>query len=133
MTKQRAILLEIFRSEECLGRHRRADEILELARQRMPGISRATVYNNLRSMEEEGLIRRITGEDGADMYDAAFNLHGHLICTRCGGVRDVMTPGLLEKLSELCGESLDAYELKMRYVCRDCRNLTLKNEKIYIK
>lgn len=121
MTKQRAILLEIFRSEECCGQHRTADELLALARARMPEISRATVYNNLRSMEREGLIRRITGEDGADMYDASFELHAHLICTGCKKVKDVSTPGMLARLSELCGEELNSYELKLRYLCEGCR------------
>ena len=121
MTKQRAILLDIFRSDECRGRHRTADEILKLARDRYPAISRATVYNNLRTMEEEGLIRRITGEDGADMYDASFKLHGHLICIGCKQIEDISAPHMLSALSELCGKPLESYELKMRYLCDRCK------------
>ena len=121
MTKQRAILLEIFRSDECRGRHRTADEILKLARERYPAISRATVYNNLRAMEEEGIIRRITGDDGADIYDTSFELHGHLICLGCKRVKDINTPDMLRALSELCGEELSSFELKMRYLCDSCR------------
>ncbi len=121
MTRQRAVLIEIFRSDECIGRHRTADEILLLAKERFPGISRATVYNNLKSMEEEGLIRRISGEGGADMYDASYELHAHLICRRCGSVKDISTPHMLDELSTLCGEALDAYELKLRYLCNECR------------
>ena len=121
MTKQRAILLDIFRSDECRGRHRTAEELLRLARDKYPAISRATVYNNLRAMEEEGLIRRITGEDGADMYDASFELHGHLICIGCKKVKDISTPHMLNALSELCGEELASYELKMRYICDSCK------------
>ena len=121
MTKQRAILLSIFRSPESCGKHRTADEILALAREQMPGISRATVYNNLRSMEDEGLIRRITGEDGADVYDSSFVLHGHLVCLGCHKICDVDTPDFLEKLRLLTGLEIDSYELKMRYLCDDCR------------
>ena len=54
MTKQKALMLSIFRSELCKGEHRTADELLAFARERMPGISRATVYNNLKALEEEG-------------------------------------------------------------------------------
>jgi len=121
MTKQRAILLEIFRSDMCIGHHRTADEILAFARQRMPGISRATVYNNLRSMEDEGFIRRITGEDGADMYDAAYAPHGHMICKRCHSVSDLMMPKLLGELSSITGVDIDSYELKIRYICDECK------------
>jgi Fe2+ or Zn2+ uptake regulation protein len=121
MTKQRAMLLEIFRSELCIGHHRTAEEILELVRQRMPGISRATVYNNLRSMEDEGFIRRISGEDGADLYDAAYAPHGHMICKKCRAVSDLMMPELLGELCDLTGVDIDSYELKIRYICNDCK------------
>lgn len=121
MTKQRAVLLEIFRSEFACGQHRTADEILKEAKERMPEISRATVYNNLRSMEKEGLIRRITGDNGADFYDASFVLHGHLLCTECGDITDVGTPELYEELCRLVGKEIDSYELKVRYVCDRCR------------
>ena len=121
MTRQRALLLSIFRSEACCGQHKTADEILEIAREKMPEISRATVYNNLRSMENEGFIRRITSETGADVYDSSFKLHGHLICTECHTIKDVEVPGLLDELSHLSGVDLDSYELKLRYVCSDCK------------
>ena len=122
MTKQRAILLSVLRSDACIGKHRTADELLELARERMPGISRATVYNNLRSMEAEGLIRRITGECGTDFYDASFDLHAHLICTECHRITDVPCPDMLEDVRALSGEDVTAYELKLRYVCKKCRS-----------
>lgn len=121
MTKQKALMLSIFRSDLCKGKHRTADELLAFARERMPGISRATVYNNLKSLEEEGIIRRISGEDGADMYDAAFVLHGHMICKICKSIRDIDVPDLLDKLKELSGVDVEAYELKLRYVCDGCK------------
>ena len=121
MTKQRALLLSIFRSELCKGQHKTADELLVLAREKMPGISRATVYNNLRGMEEEGLIRRITAEDGADFYDSSFVLHGHLICTVCRRISDIEVPTLLDDLKKISGADVESYELKLRYVCNECK------------
>jgi Fe2+ or Zn2+ uptake regulation protein len=121
MTKQRALLLSIFRSEACFGRHRTAEEILELAKAEMPGISRATVYNNLRSMENEGLIRKISGEGGADFYDSSFVLHGHLFCTECGEIKDIDPNLSLEFLSDISGSVVTSYELKVRHVCEKCR------------
>ena len=122
MTKQKALLLSIFRSELCKGEHRTADEILLFARERMPGISRATVYNNLKDLENEGLIRKISGENGADMYDSAFELHGHMICKMCKSVRDIDVPNLLDKMKELSGVDVESYELKLRYVCDECKS-----------
>ena len=122
MTRQRSVLLEIFRSTDSVGAHRTADEIFALAKERMPSISRATVYNNLRSMEEEGLIRRITGEGGADIYDSSFVLHGHLFCSGCKRVFDINTPKMLADLRTLTGLDICSYELKMRFICDECKN-----------
>ena len=92
MTKQKKLMLDIFNSDFCCGKHRTAEELLDRAKELMPGISRATVYNNLHALESEGVIRKITAEGGADFYDSSNLLHGHLVCKRCGMVNDVELP-----------------------------------------
>ena len=47
MTKQREAILNVICSDKC---HHTAEEIFELAKLRLPGISRATVYNNLHAL-----------------------------------------------------------------------------------
>ncbi len=118
MTKQRALILEIIRSDKC---HHTADEIFRLARERLPGISLATVYNNLRSLEEARLIRRITAERSSDRYDGSFIPHGHLICECCERVSDFNIDGFDGLLSEVIGSEYSSYELKVRGLCEECR------------
>ena len=117
MTKQRAVILKVIRAEK---RHYTAEEIFGLAKLQMPGISRATVYNNLHSLEREQIIRRITGEDASDRYDSSFIPHGHLFCTECHRITDFDIPRFSEILKERCGERVDSYELKVRYLCNEC-------------
>ena len=119
MTRQRAIILEVLRSDKC---HHTAEELFELAKKKMPTISRATVYNNLHSLEEEQIIRRISGDGGADRYDNAFIPHGHLICTECGAVTDIDVPGIDDMLSECIGAKAESYELKVRGRCSRCKH-----------
>ncbi len=119
MTKQRAIILEILRSDKC---HHTAEEIFELARVKLPTISRATVYNNLHSLEEERFIRRISGDGGPDRYDNFFVPHGHLVCTVCSRVFDVDIPGIDELLCDSIGASVESYELKVRGRCSACKS-----------
>ncbi|MBQ7387279.1 MAG: transcriptional repressor [Clostridia bacterium] len=118
MTKQRALILEVVRSDKC---HHTAEEIFELAKESMSGISRATVYNNLHALEREKLIRRITGEDGTDRYDSSYVPHGHLFCTVCRRVSDFDIPEFADTLSAAVGCEIDSYELKVRCVCDECR------------
>ena len=99
MTRQRAVILEVIRSDMC---HHTAEEIFALAKEKLPTISRATVYNNLKSLEEEQVIRRINGEDGSARYDKSYIPHGHLFCNETidfcivGGVDAVEPCGMWE-------------------------------------
>ncbi len=118
MTRQRAAILDVLRSDMC---HHTADEIFELAKLKLPTISRATVYNNLKALEEEKIIRRITAEGTKDRYDNSYVPHGHLFCTECGAVEDFTLPDFKETLEGVAGRAIDSYELKVRYVCKKCR------------
>lgn len=118
MTRQRAVILEVLRADKC---HHTADEIFELAKKKLPGISRATVYNNLKSLEKEQFIRRITAEGTKDRYDNAFIPHGHLFCTECSEVLDFSIPDFTKELEAIAGNKIDSYELKVRYVCQKCK------------
>ena len=118
MTKQRAVILEVLRSDKC---HHTAEEIFELAKQKLPLISRATVYNNLHSLEEERIIRKISGDGGPDRYDNSYIPHGHLVCTLCGGVFDVDFPGVEDIIEKQLGYPAESYELKVRGRCDGCK------------
>ena len=118
MTRQRALILDIIRSDKC---HHTAEEIFSMARERMPTISRATVYNNLHSLEDEKIIRRISGDGSSDRYDNAFIPHGHLVCIGCDKMTDFDLPELDREISERLGEPIDSFELKIRYLCPECR------------
>ena len=119
MTKQRAVILEVIRSDMC---HHTADEIFSLAKNKLPGISRATVYNNLKYLESEKLIRRITGDDLSDRYDNSYIPHGHMICEDCGKVKDFNLKDFDKQLSDAIGSDFNSYELKVRYLCDECRS-----------
>ena len=118
MTKQREAVLRVVRSEKC---HYTAEEIFDRAKEILPGISRATVYNNLHALERAGVIRRITGEDASDRYDSSFIPHGHLYCMGCSSIADFEVPSFSDTLSDIVGGEIDSYELKVRYLCKKCR------------
>ena len=118
MTRQRALILELLRQER---RHYTADDVFTMAKHRMPTISLATVYNNLHALEEQGLIRRISGMDSSDRYDGVIAPHGHLYCTECARVSDIDIPDLDKSLSDAVGADYESYDLTVRHICSDCR------------
>ena len=118
MTKQRAVILEVIRSDTC---HHTAEEIFDLAKQKLPLISRATVYNNLHSLEEEQIIRRIGVIGGPDRYDKSYIPHGHLFCTECDRIFDIDICGLNDMIASSGDCLVESYELKVNGVCSGCK------------
>ena len=118
VTKQRAVILEVLRSDK---EHHTAEQVFELAKQKLPSISLATVYNNLRALEQEQIIRRISGDGGPDRYDNSYIPHGHLVCSLCGRVSDITLPDFEENIEKSLGCQAESYELKIRALCKECR------------
>ena len=118
MTKQRQAVLDVIRSDKC---HHTAEEIFILAKEILPGISRATVYNNLKTLEEQKLIRRITGDGLSDRYDDSYIPHGHLLCEICGRVWDFSIDGMDDMIKKEINTAFTSYELKVRHICPKCK------------
>lgn len=53
-----------------------------------PSLSVNTVYQTLHSLEEAGLLRRISMEENVYRYDANVTPHAHIVCRHCGRVDD---------------------------------------------
>jgi Fur family peroxide stress response transcriptional regulator len=90
LTRQRSVVLEVVCAEDV---HPTAAEVFHEARKTMPGISFATVYNSLRYLKEEGLVREITFGNGASRFDSVMDRHDHAICSGCGKLVDFDLPG----------------------------------------
>lgn len=100
--------------------HLSAGEIYKRLRNIMPQISQATVYNNLNKLTEARLIRKISIEGMPDRYDAVYK-HDHLVCNQCGKLTDVSFDDISSSLKKQIGQNFLFYDLKVYYVCPDCR------------
>ncbi len=118
MTRQRAVILDVIRSDMC---HHTAEEIFALAKEKLPTISRATVYNNLKALEAEQIIRHINGEDGVARYDKSYIPHGHLYCAACKKIIDFDIPDFTSTLKDYSDAVIDSYELRVNGICKSCK------------
>ena len=92
------------------------------------GISLSAVYRNLASLEEEGLVQRITRAGDRKIFFRFSGAdecreHIHLRCRKCGKTfhMDMGTTDLLdETVSENCGFKMDRAETGINGVCGDC-------------
>src|SRR5258708_8568781 len=69
--------------------HYSPEDIYAAVRRRIPSISLATVYNNLRPFIECGLLREVTPHASTLLVDGNLKPHHHLPCARCKSVRDI--------------------------------------------
>ncbi len=84
-SKQRDLVMQ---KVEQLCDHPTAEEIYEHAVKECPGLSLGTVYRNLNSLVESGLVRRVSIPGKADRFDHTLPWHSHMYCTVCGSVTD---------------------------------------------
>ena len=68
--------------------HPTADTVYLHIKEEFPNISLGTVYRNLNSLVEAGMVRRVSIPGRADRFDHTLCWHSHLYCTACGGVVD---------------------------------------------
>jgi len=69
--------------------HPSADWIFRQARRRLPRLSLATVYRNLKQLVEEGAIREIHSGGQTARFDSNTGRHYHIRCLGCGRVNDL--------------------------------------------
>ena len=108
--------------------HMTADQIFLALRQTYPTVALATVYNNLNKLHSAGLIRRISQEGMPDRYDRT-ERHDHLVCKICGKLSDARLSDLTGQLQSQLGVPILAYDLKLIYICEDCRRRERENLK----
>jgi len=121
LTPQRDAVLQVILARED---HPTANEIFEAARQRLPTISYATVYNSLRYLKEAGLVLEIKFGDSASRYDRETDRHDHAICNSCGKLVDFDLPQTAELMQAAARKSRfkpESVHLTLRGLCVDCR------------
>ncbi|MEV6263605.1 transcriptional repressor [Streptomyces sp. NPDC051784] len=121
MTSQRRVVAEVLDGEHV---HLTADEVHLRAAERLPEISRATVYNTLGELVALGEVLEVSTVGRAKRYDPnAHRPHQHLVCSGCGAVRDVHPVGnALDDLpeAERFGFTVGLAEITYRGMCPDC-------------
>src|SRR5215470_368898 len=121
-TKQRKAVLQVIHESDD---HLTANEVFERARQLLPGISFATVYNSLHYLKDEGLIGEVIFGTDVTRYDRNLKRHDHAVCNNCGKLVDLelsIPAPLLQKAAKLSKFEPESIELVLRGSCPECAN-----------
>jgi|SRR5579875_159289 len=103
--------------------HLTAEQVHDLARARLPEISRATVYNTLNELVALGEVQVVDVADGPKRYDPnVIAVHDHLVCDRCHAIRDVPRSSPPPSIADDAtgGFLVTGVEVTYRGLCPDC-------------
>jgi len=121
MTAQRRIVAEVLVGEHV---HLTAEAVHLAARAVLPEISLATVYNTLNELVDMGEVLVISAGNGPKRYDPNTTIaHQHLVCMRCGTLRDVAPEGddsLTLPPDQQHGFQLVGIDIMFRGLCLAC-------------
>lgn len=126
--------IEIYRVLAATDEHPDAETIFCRVRMRFPTISFNTVYQNLKTLQEKGLVARTDTPVARTRLDANVTPHHHFVCERCGAIRDVFCRAYdrlpLPRNAEAIG-LVRLVRVEVRGVCNACRtNASRKQSKV---
>lgn len=117
MTKQRRLIYSIITNSK---EHLSAEEIYESAKREMPNIAIGTIYRNLNLMVKDGEIRKVEINNAPDRFDKNIKSHDHLICDKCGKLKDIVIKDFDKIIEEHSVNNITSYDLNIHYVCTEC-------------
>lgn len=124
-SKQRNRILELLRST---GSHPTADWIYQQLKGEFPNLSLGTIYRNLVTLIEQGLVKKIHFGSTFDRFEANTKPHYHLICELCGKILDFDMPiynDLNNQAKQQTSFTILHHRIEFFGICEDCKKNNL--------
>jgi len=118
ITPQRIAVYEILLDSR---NHPTVEEIYEEVKKRYPFVSLATVYRTVETLEQVGLAKKVCYWGSSARYDANTEDHHHLICVKCGAIKDIYIEDELKLPSEAGGFRISGYSVNVYGLCPNCQ------------
>ena len=128
MTNQREIILNELRKSR---QHLSADELYVRVKKIMPRISLATVYRNLETLSEAGVIAKLEISGRQKRFDYDIKAHDHIFCVQCHRVDNItLERGLISASSFSLppGYQVTGYRVEFSGICPPCQKKKRKAE-----
>ena len=121
-SKQRNRILELLRSTDS---HPTADWLYQQLKNEFPNLSLGTVYRNLATLSEQGLVKKIHFGSTFDRFEGNTRPHYHLICESCGKIIDFEMPiynDLNNQATKLTSFTILHHKIEFFGICEDCKS-----------
>ncbi len=95
-------------------------EVFELAQNEVSGLGIATVYRNLKALQEEGKVRQVDLPGQPPRWEVPASHHHHFLCRTCDKLFEIH--GCPENINHLLpvGYTLEEHDILLRGQCDVC-------------
>ncbi len=122
VTHQRQVLYEVMQQ---MPGHPSPDEVYLRLRKKIPSISLATVYKNIRLFLDSGILKEVSPHHGSLRVEMNRHPHHHLVCTKCKRISDIDEASIAElpRRKKLAGGFLvQRYAIDVLGLCTGCQD-----------
>ena len=119
VTPQRILILEVIKE----AGHATIEYIYSEVKKQYPSISIATVYKNIHSLYEKGVLREINPRNDKAFYEIAIHNHAHFICTVCNTIYDIepCESTVIQQCFKETPGTISELEFNVYGVCNNCK------------
>jgi Fur family peroxide stress response transcriptional regulator len=124
-TQRRIILQELSERKD----HPTAEQVYDSVRDRLPGLSKATVYRVLDTLVQAGAARKVFHPGAIVRYDPMIDRHHHLTCKECGKLVDIDSSVIEDinlPLVMVSGFRVTDYTINFTGICSRCQESSRK-------
>ena len=129
MTNQRELILQELKKSR---KHLTADELYERVKKVMPRISLATVYRNLETLSEAGIIGKLEISGRQKRFDYDVSEHDHIYCVQCHRVDNINLDRHAvdsNSFSSAKGYKISGFRVEFAGLCPSCQKKNARNKK----
>jgi Fur family peroxide stress response transcriptional regulator len=105
--------------------HPTPELIYEQVRQRIPSVSLGTIYKNIKTFLDSGVLKEVTLHHGSLRLESNMTPHHHLVCSSCKAIFDIeesaLEPVRLPKAGVPAGFSIKQCRVEFVGVCKRCQ------------
>ena len=114
--------------------HPTPELIYEQVKQRIPSISLGTVYKNVRTFLDSGVLKEVTLHHRSLRLEANLTPHHHVVCSSCRAIYDIahtaVEPVQYSSHEVPPGFSIEDCRVEFVGVCQSCRETRAESEAI---
>ena len=114
--------------------HPTPELIYEQVRQRIPSISLATVYKNVKTFLDSGVLKEVTLHHRSLRLEANMTPHHHVVCSSCLAIYDIaqtaVEPVQYSTSKVPTGFSIEGCRVEFVGLCQTCRATRTKSKPI---